>query len=693
MKGDEHIVHRVADKMLSDEKHGEINERSRAALRQALQRSGSPHVQPLEDPEMRRRIRKQTLTRHALRERSKLREEDSFWTFNVRTPNLDPTPFGILEQYPDGVISRLGDTAEEVREAHEAILHDQQLQGVRISETRDEALAWLQRRQIKEFKPWLMYLMAENGDAARYAKQYEWFIPWVMHALLTEVPDKFEVKVDGITERRVRSKERGRDTRDCVPHFDAAILALVFEEVTKQLSGTHQKAYLSERFGDGSHLPGYRKLETREVSNPNWDLDFYEILAKAEKTRAERIEAYKGKIQPNTWQKITDPEFLSGISAVTPWCLAGYETAQHYLKPEEDRESVIWLFFDENKNPGIALHAVEAYKGSERYQIRQLHGADDRQDLTEPKLVLELEQFLLKNAETFTNIDTYKDQIRDARILNDIELETRSQAFDSRPIEERSQLLRVLYEMDRPIKHFGMFGESNRAREVLARRDVLKDARVIFYDKKVATNATEVTAETEIYVGEPFPDMFRKLKDPADIFSAQNFGSGVLYHKFREVKRITLPSSSYEEMREKTKDVTFHGATKELDDIDGFFSSFANSDFSENLNTIVINSSLFAIDKQWSEEEHYNEIIKAANEIGLKPCQMNYLGQIFVSRDDPKVAEILRSGYINTVVKEPMRGDDGHIIYLGPSIREDESPKISMTVGKLWGNLAFVVKE
>jgi hypothetical protein len=352
----------------------------------------------------------------------------------------------------------------------------------------------------------------------------------------------------------------------------------------------------------------------------------------------------------------------------------------------------MWLFFDENKNPGIALHAVQQYKGSDQYQIRQLRGADDRQDLTDAKLVSALEEFLRKNTETFTNIDTYEEQIRDARVLNDIELETRSQTFDSRPIEERSRMLRVLYEMDRPIKGFGMYGQSTRVREVLADRDVSKDARVIFHDKKVATSESEVTAETEIYIGAPFPDMFRQLKDTAEIFTTREIASGGLHYGFREVRRATLPPSSYEDMREKTKDVTFFGATKELDDIDGFLSTFESTDFSKNLNVAVVNSDLFSVDKGLSEEESYSATISAAAELGLSPCPINFSGRIFVNRDDPKIAAILRHGYMIPITTEPFRGDNGHIIKLGPRIKEDGSLHISMTVGGLHGNLAFVIE-
>ena len=694
MKGDEHIVRRVADKTLSDEKKTEIEERSRAALRRALERSGSPHVQQLEEPETRRRIRKQMLTRHALRERGKLKEEDNFWTFSVRTANLDPTPTAILEQFPCGVISQLGDTAEKAREAYEAILHDQQLQGAAVSETPNDALMWLQKRQVKEFKSWLMYLMADDGDAQVYQKEYEWFIPWITHALLTEVPDKYEIEVDGFVERRVRSKPRKKDTRDCVPHFDSAILALVFEEVKKQLTDTHKKAYLSERFGSGSHLPGHRKLETREVSNPNWDLDFYEIHARAERTRAERIEAYKDKIQRGTWQKITDPEFLSGISAATPWCLAGYETAKHYLEPKEGREAAIWLFFDDNKNPGVALHAVQTYEGSGLYQIRELRGADDRQDLTNPRFIAALEEFLKVHSETFSNINTYKEQMHDARLLSDIELETRSGTFDSQPIERRSQMLRVLYEMDRRIKHFGMLGESKKAQELRQGRDVLKDAKVIFYDKKVAVRESEVTAETEIYVGAPFPDMFKKLKNAEKIFSSQKI-DWTLIDKLNEARRVTLGPSSYDEVERKMKDVTLHGASEaEEDFIERMLSVTANMDFSKSLNIVIINSNILSVDiTGLSQEESYDGIIKAANKLGLVPCPVNFLGRILASRDDPGIAAILRSSHITPVTKEPSKNQDSEdIFYPIPNIRENGSTEIALIVGKLFGNLAFVVE-
>ncbi len=458
-RNDRHILHKVFSDVIP-------NEVQRNVLRDALEKAGA-NIQAVR-PEK----------RHAKTEAL----ERWFDQFQREIPvqvggSVNQLREYLLKHFPSAIMSDLGRgdsrTIGRNTKGYEAILRGQEDAREALSRTEREALSWKQNKQVRALAPWYSYLT--TNDAAGEFKDIPWFRPYVV----STISSTLKRVVDG----KATTARREPDTRDEVPHFDAGILALVYDKVKAQLQATH-----------------FNERKQQEQFKPNWDIDFWGLWAEATAERIAEGEKYKEKVPKSDWLKITDPTFLTEVSVHTPWCLAGKSTAESYLAPDtadgETYPKAVWVFFDANKNPAIGLHACEIE--TDHWEIRQIRGADDNQHLGDG-LDKRLKDFINGKTVNFTNASRYREQIDDHQAISEFDRHIQLETFNRLPESERKRLLKILYETDRPIKSFG-YEKDPRINTLRKKRESvkMKDAEILF--GKVATTPGEITQDTKVYI-------------------------------------------------------------------------------------------------------------------------------------------------------------------------------------------------
>ncbi len=456
------ILHRVAETLARGKfGHGE-------AIRKALARTTSPHV-----PEDARRAAKEEAVWHGVNGWV----EDFANNFAPR--NGERLPFEraqrlLHERYPAALMSSDLDSEEFL-----AIRRDQPVG--KKSKTPEEAKIWKQKQQWTQLESWYTYLASENA-----ARQFD-SVPGFREMVI----DTVSRYVRRVVKNVVVQEERKADTRDSAPDFNPADLAVTFDLLKEVLSGPHEKTYT--RGGKERVQTNYGK---------NWDGNFYALYAKAGLIRAEKSEKFKEGMPANNWKQFTgkkgDAELLAAIAAHTRWCLAGEDVSRGYLMTEGERKQSVWVFFDGNKNPRVALHGRES--GGGKYAIRQLRGEDDTPYIKDPKILEQLNAFV--TPEKFSNASTFQDQIRDQNLLATIQEYIETNLVDTLPEDKKKSLLRFLYEADQPIQFLERVRDISRLRELWAqRKEPLKDAGIIF--GSVAATPGEITKNTKAYIGNP----------------------------------------------------------------------------------------------------------------------------------------------------------------------------------------------
>jgi len=471
-RNDRHILHKVFTDVIPEEVQ-------RNVLRDALEKAGAKieSVRP-----EKRRAKTEALERWFDQFQRGVPVQVGGSVTQLRDQLLKHFPRAIMTDLGRGDIRAVGRNAK----GYEAILREQEDAREALSPTESEALTWKQNKQIRALAPWYSYLT--TNDAAGEFKD----IPWFRAYVVSTISSTLKKVVDG----KASTVRRESDTRDEVPHFDAGILALVYDKVKAQLHATH-----------------FNGRKQQEQFVPNWDIDFWGLWAEATTERIAQGEKYKEKVPQNDWLKITDPAFLSEVSVHTPWCLAGKSTAESYLTPDivdgETYPKAVWVFFDENKSPAIGLHACEI--GENQWEIRQIRGADDSQHLREA-LSVQLDTFINGKKVHFTNAGNYREQIHDHHAVTELSRHIILGTFERLPEMEQKRLLKTLYEIDRPIQSFG-YGQDDRVTQLRGKRDGAKDAEIIFGKEHIARTLRD-TKDTQrtVFIGNiRQKDFFRKL--------------------------------------------------------------------------------------------------------------------------------------------------------------------------------------
>lgn len=357
-----------------------------------------------------------------------------------------------------------------------------------LATTPEEARLWLQARHVSSLQPWYRYLL--SADAAEELKDIPWFRTMVLHTISTSAPH-LEVAPDRQT-HQIRQVPRKPDTRDLLPECDPGTIAATFDKLYDRLTKMR-----------------YNAVKKQQQFFPNWDVNIFELYAEASRESKEAHEQFKDSIKPNSWLQVTDPEFLAAASVKTPWCLRSRRTARHFLTPVDGHDAVVFVYFDEHKNPGIGVHAVRV--NGNQFEIRQLRGADDQQELTDPSLVTALAAFV--TPDRFVNAATYKEQISDHRAL--IALEEHMEIGTTLPVQTLRSHLVTLYNARRRVKPFGFSRRDDRQQRLLVSRKPLRfaDMETIFGAGKVAASVHEARERDECvaYLGDVREQDFFKI--------------------------------------------------------------------------------------------------------------------------------------------------------------------------------------
>ena len=177
----------------------------------------------------------------------------------------------------------------------------------------------------------------------------------------------------------------------------------------------------------------------------------------------------------------------------TGLCIAGKGAAHWYL---DTGDLHIFYSNDEEGNanfPRIAIHAKDG-------QIAEMRGIAYKQNL-DPYIT----DVASAKCSEFQNGKEYEEKSEDMKKLTDIENKTKEKRSLSR------EDLVFLYEMNAPIKYFGM-SKDPRIEQLQKERIAKEDAPIVFdcAPEAIAWNQNEINEKTKAYVGPLFEGIFQK---------------------------------------------------------------------------------------------------------------------------------------------------------------------------------------
>lgn len=179
----------------------------------------------------------------------------------------------------------------------------------------------------------------------------------------------------------------------------------------------------------------------------------------------------------------------------TGLCIAGKGAASNYLSSGDLH---IYYSNDMEGNPNFPRIAIHG-KGD---KIAEMRGIAYKQNL-DPFMT----EVAGAKCQEFQNGKEYQEKSEDMKRLTEIENKTRGNQ------KLNKDDLIFLYEIDKPIKYFGMNSDP-RVEEIRKSRNIEEDASIIFEcePSQIAKSIDEINKTTKAYIGEWNPQIYQEIK-------------------------------------------------------------------------------------------------------------------------------------------------------------------------------------
>ena len=499
-------------------------------------------------------------------------------------------------------------------------------------EVLEDAYETITRDQEESLAYWIDYLSSDDATYPDWAKY------WAMRSILT---------MGEYDKEKQAFRKRSKDTTAPFPDLNQEALATALEYIQNQAEGRYTENPIPEpenEFAD----------EVKAVS----DQDFQKLLTTEnfakyyafaiEHVVADNSELYK--ITEGEWRVFPQGSNAEELTHTlqgkgTGWCTAGTRTAETQLAQGDFHVYYSKNDLGEAKIPRLAIRM-------EGEHIAEVRGVAHKQEV-DPYITDILTE---KMNEFGTQGEQYQKKAGDMKYLTEIDQKTK----DGESLNQ--QELRFLYELDNVIEGFG-YSQDPRIVELRAGRDELADAQIILdcTRAEIATDGTEVSPETRVYMGAWSMEVYQKLPAKVEHMYRGNLSEKVF---FRSIKLSTKTGQEYEwELRSQGVWID--------SDVDYILSQLEPRKEAGAIKLVEFS----VAELGFTGNTRYDAICARAKELGLELCPPETGPEVRLQYQDQKVDNWVR------VATEPLSDRDGSLP-LWSVYRSGDAPWLDASYGR-----------